>query len=204
MPPRKAWVTATTPSRLTASTRCQKPGSVSRKGIVSSQPAQLTTAHTGPTSAASRAAAAASVTSSSATPSPGATSAPTTRRPASARAAAVARPIPEAAPVTTATRGTLTDMTIPHLSGGCGCGAGRFGATEPPGPALYCHCTRCQRRTGTASSAQMRVAPGSVRVLEGEELLRAWEPEGGAPKAFCSACGSALFSYAPGTTDVGG
>src|SRR3954449_4908927 len=90
------------------------------------------------------------------------------------------------------------------LTGGCGCGAVRFELTEPPVTALYCHCTRCQRRTGTASSAQMRVKPGSVRLLEGEELVRAWEPEGGAPKAFCSACGSALFSYAPGTADIGG
>src|SRR5258705_13181037 len=90
------------------------------------------------------------------------------------------------------------------LAGGCGCGAVRFELTEPPLTALYCHCTRCQRRTGTASSAQMRVPPGSVRIVTGEELLRAWEPEGGAPKAFCSACGSALFSYAPGTREPGG
>jgi hypothetical protein len=90
------------------------------------------------------------------------------------------------------------------LTGGCGCGAVRFELTEPPLSALYCHCTRCQRRTGTGSSAQMRVPPDAVRILQGEELLRAWEPEGGAPKAFCSACGSALFSYAPGTTQVGG
>ena len=90
------------------------------------------------------------------------------------------------------------------LTGGCGCGAVRFELTEPPVTALYCHCTRCQRRTGTASSAQMRVAPGSIRITQGEEKIRAWEPPGGAPKAFCSECGSALFSYVPGTSDVGG
>src|SRR4051812_5853909 len=95
-------------------------------------------------------------------------------------------------------------MTDPPLTGACGCGAIRFALTAPPTTALYCHCTCCQRRTGTASSAQVRVEPGSVEILAGEELLAAWEPPDGAPKAFCSACGSALFSFAPGTREVGG
>ena len=90
----------------------------------------------------------------------------------------------------------------PH-TGGCLCGAVRF-EVDDLGPASYCHCTRCQRRTGTGSSAQVRVPRGSVSVLQGEELLRAWEPPGGAPKVFCGACGSHLFSYVPGTREVGG
>ena len=84
------------------------------------------------------------------------------------------------------------------LSGGCACGGVRFELTEQPLTALYCHCTRCQRRTGTASSTQMRVPPGSVRILQGEELLKAWEPPGGLGKVFCSACGSSLFASPPG------
>ena len=80
------------------------------------------------------------------------------------------------------------------LTGGCLCGAVRFEVTEPPLYASYCHCTRCQRRTGTASSAQVRIAPGSLRVTGGQELLRAFEPPDGAPKVFCSACGGALWS----------
>ena len=36
----------------------------------------------------------------------------------------------------------------------------------------YCHCTRCQRRTGTAASAQARLAPGSFRITQGEELVK--------------------------------
>ncbi len=80
------------------------------------------------------------------------------------------------------------------LTGRCLCGAVRFEVTEPPLYASYCHCTRCQRRTGTASSAQVRIAPGSLRVTGGQELLRAFEPPNGAPKVFCSACGGALWS----------
>lgn len=80
------------------------------------------------------------------------------------------------------------------LKGSCLCGQVRFEVTEPPITASYCHCTRCQKRTGTASSVQARIVPGSLNILSGEELIRAYEPEDGAPKHFCSACGSALWS----------
>lgn len=80
------------------------------------------------------------------------------------------------------------------LTGGCLCGGVRFELDEAPVFASYCHCTRCQRRTGTAASAQARIVPGSLRILSGEELLGAFEPEDGAPKVFCTACGTALWS----------
>jgi len=83
------------------------------------------------------------------------------------------------------------------LTGGCLCGAVRFEVDEPPISANYCHCTRCQRRTGTAASAQARIVPGSLRIISGEELVRAFKPEDGFPKEFCSACGSALWSRNP-------
>jgi hypothetical protein len=88
------------------------------------------------------------------------------------------------------------------LTGGCLCGGVRFEVTEAPVSAGYCHCTRCQRRTGTAASAQARIAPGSLRVIAGEELVRAYEPPGGFAKAFCSACGSALWSRRPDDAEV--
>ena len=88
------------------------------------------------------------------------------------------------------------------MTGGCLCGAVRFEISEPPISASYCHCTRCQRRTGTAASAQARIVPGSLRVVSGEELVRAFEPEDGFPKEFCSACGSALWSRNPDNPDA--
>jgi hypothetical protein len=88
------------------------------------------------------------------------------------------------------------------LTGGCLCGGVRFEVTEPLVSAGYCHCTRCQRRTGTAASAQARAAPGSLRILSGEELLRAWEPEGGFAKVFCSACGAHVWSRHPTDRDT--
>jgi hypothetical protein len=83
------------------------------------------------------------------------------------------------------------------LRGGCLCGGVRFEVTEPLVSSSYCHCTRCQRRTGTAASAQARVAPGSLVITQGDELVRAYEPDDGWAKLFCSNCGSSLFSRNP-------
>jgi hypothetical protein len=83
------------------------------------------------------------------------------------------------------------------LTGGCGCGAVRFEVTEPLVSANYCHCTRCQRRTGTAASANASPARGSFHITQGEEHLKAWRPPNGFEKIFCAECGSALFSRDP-------
>jgi hypothetical protein len=80
------------------------------------------------------------------------------------------------------------------LQGGCLCGAVRYEITGPFLTAGYCHCTRCQRRSGNAASANARVARTDFRLLAGEQALRAYRPEDGAPKVFCSLCGSAVFS----------
>jgi hypothetical protein len=80
------------------------------------------------------------------------------------------------------------------LGGGCMCGGVRFEVTAPLQFAGYCHCTRCQRRTGTAAAVSARIAPGSLRILKGGELIRIYRPPDGFEKVFCSECGSALWS----------
>jgi hypothetical protein len=88
------------------------------------------------------------------------------------------------------------------LTGGCLCGGVRFRVDAPLVVATYCHCTRCQRRTGTAASAQARIQPGSLTVTQGEELIRTYAPPDGFPKLFCGACGSALWSQSPDDPEV--
>ena len=90
----------------------------------------------------------------------------------------------------------------PVLTGHCGCEGVQFEIDAPLVAAGYCHCTRCQRRTGGGASATARVAPGSLCVVAGEELLASWDPPDGFSKIFCSACGSALFGSAPGTDEI--
>ena len=85
------------------------------------------------------------------------------------------------------------------LTGGCNCGAVRFEIAAPLVSAVYCHCTRCQRRTGTAASASAVTEPDSFRIVQGEDRLGAWKPQEGAEKWFCRDCGSALFAQNPTT-----
>jgi hypothetical protein len=86
----------------------------------------------------------------------------------------------------------------PSLQGGCLCGGVRFELTAPPAAAGYCHCTRCQRRTGTSSSAQAWIDGATFRLVRGEQLVKAWRhPDGGFEKAFCGECGAHLFARNP-------
>jgi hypothetical protein len=73
----------------------------------------------------------------------------------------------------------------------------RFEITAPLLSAGYCHCAHCQRRTGTASSANGRVPQEGFSLLHGIEELRSYQPPVGVPKLFCATCGSALFSGDP-------
>ncbi|QEC46457.1 GFA family protein [Baekduia soli] len=99
----------------------------------------------------------------------------------------------------------MSDDAIPApslpLTGGCGCGAVRFEIDEPLVGAAYCHCTRCQHRSGTGFQASARAAPGSVRLTAGEEHLRAWSP-GGLDKVFCALCGSAVLARQAGSGEI--
>jgi hypothetical protein len=87
-------------------------------------------------------------------------------------------------------------VTLP-LTGGCGCGLVRFEIDSPLVAAGYCHCTRCQHRTGTATQASARLTPGSLKILSGEEHLRGWNAGSGLEKVFCGECGSAVFARDP-------
>jgi hypothetical protein len=89
-------------------------------------------------------------------------------------------------------------MSMPALVGSCGCGVVRFEVTEPLLGAVYCHCTRCQKRSGTAFQASALAAPGSVTVVQGAEHLRDWRP-GGLAKTYCGRCGAHVFARDPET-----
>jgi hypothetical protein len=78
------------------------------------------------------------------------------------------------------------------------CGAVRFEVSEPLVGAAYCHCKRCQRRTGTAFSVTGLTQPGSFAVTQGDDRVKAYEPgDGGWRKSFCGDCGSQLFTINP-------
>lgn len=98
----------------------------------------------------------------------------------------------------------MSDDAGRALTGHCMCGAVSFEVAGQLGPAGYCHCTRCQRRSGSAAGAAVVVPPdtASVRVVAGSEHIRTWQPGSGNPKCFCGICGGGLWSIRRGTDHI--
>lgn len=74
--------------------------------------------------------------------------------------------------------------------GACLCGAVEYEARDPEGMG-YCHCTRCQRWTGS-SLVGVLVDRNNFEITKGQDAVRRYESEF-APRHFCSNCGSSLY-----------
>jgi hypothetical protein len=79
------------------------------------------------------------------------------------------------------------------LAGSCLCGAVRFEVTEPFERVTACHCTSCKKISGGAGTVSGRARSAAIRILEGRDLIRTYQPSEGSAKSFCSECGSNLF-----------
>lgn len=86
----------------------------------------------------------------------------------------------------------MTEPDFTPLLGGCGCGNVRFEIDAPLIAAAYCHCTRCQHRSGAGAGASALVTPGSFTLIAGADRLGGWWAGDALEKAFCSDCGSAI------------
>lgn len=76
----------------------------------------------------------------------------------------------------------------------CRCGALTATCTGEPVRVSVCHCLACQRRTGSAFSAQARWPEAQVSVTGEARLWSRTGDEGGACEyGFCPACGSTVF-----------
>ncbi len=65
--------------------------------------------------------------------------------------------------------------------------------TEPFVTVAQCHCASCKKLSGGYGTVSGRARTDTIRILEGEDLLRSFEPDEGSSKTFCSRCGSNLF-----------
>ncbi|HWM88202.1 MAG TPA: GFA family protein [Kofleriaceae bacterium] len=89
------------------------------------------------------------------------------------------------------------------MTGQCFCGGVAFEFDGPVSNIEFCHCTRCQRATGSAFSAEFRVRAEDFRWLRGQELISHCdapvlrEPPG-YRRAFCKNCGSQVPIGFPG------
>lgn len=79
--------------------------------------------------------------------------------------------------------------------GGCTCGAIRYRLSGEPVFLTICHCSECQRQSGSAFGMSLRMRRGDVAVTKGE--LKRWTriADNGNPVglAFCSECGTRIW-----------
>jgi hypothetical protein len=83
-------------------------------------------------------------------------------------------------------------MPTETLKGSCLCGAVKFEVTPPLSGFRYCHCSRCQKASGSAHAANIFLPQGQMKWLAGEKLITKFD----VPDAkrfsvwFCSKCGT--------------
>jgi hypothetical protein len=88
----------------------------------------------------------------------------------------------------------LTMSQAMTTTGGCLCGGVRYEIEGALAPIQLCHCTQCRKAQGTAFAANIPVALSRFCLLKGRDLLREYESSPGKYRAFCSHCGSPVFS----------
>lgn len=80
------------------------------------------------------------------------------------------------------------------MKGSCLCGSVNYQIEGPFKIFQYCHCSRCQKFTGSAHAANIFVSPNKFTWLSGENCVVRFEPEETKYFAtcFCKQCGSSL------------
>lgn len=79
--------------------------------------------------------------------------------------------------------------------GGCLCGSVRYTLTADPLMVAICHCTHCQRTSGSSFSINVMMAAANVDV-QGAPAVYLDRAESGTPvrRCFCANCGSSVMS----------
>jgi len=87
------------------------------------------------------------------------------------------------------------------LPGGCQCGAVRYRVTGRPLTFYACHCTDCQRQSGSAFGESMLIGLDDLTV-EGETAAFTFinAAGNGSERTFCPACGTRLWHLREGGT----
>ena len=89
-------------------------------------------------------------------------------------------------------------MILPQ-TGGCQCGKLRYEITQAPHMICTCHCTKCQRFTGSAFSIAMLVdVPAFHLTGEPRALLNTADSGRSVSRWVCPECGSWICSAGPG------
>jgi hypothetical protein len=90
--------------------------------------------------------------------------------------------------------------------GGCLCGRVRYESAGDPVFSLQCHCRDCQRASGTAFVAAMRVPAAGFRVTQGtpKRYVTKSDAANEVTRSFCGDCGSPLYIQVATRPDIVG
>jgi hypothetical protein len=84
----------------------------------------------------------------------------------------------------------------------CLCEGVKFRITGELAPIQLCQCSQCRRAQGTPFATNMPVARADFHLDRGAELLNEYESSPGKKRAFCSRCGSPVYSRRDEIPDV--
>jgi hypothetical protein len=86
----------------------------------------------------------------------------------------------------------MSDWNLPW-EGGCRCGQVRMKISAPPLLTMACHCTGCQRMTGSAFSLSVAVPSAGFEVARGEPVIGGLHGDD-VHHYFCPHCMSWMFT----------
>jgi len=97
----------------------------------------------------------------------------------------------------------MGDVTLP-LNGGCQCSALRYQVTTPPMMIYACHCTTCQKQTGSAFVLSAIINEATFSFSAGEPSKFEWTSDAGNRRYgyFCKDCGNRVANGQTPTSGV--
>lgn len=77
------------------------------------------------------------------------------------------------------------------ITGGCQCAALRYEVVAPPLMIYACHCTNCQRISGSAFAISVTITEDALRFTSGQPSIVEWRSDAGNGRfgKFCGECG---------------
>lgn len=94
-------------------------------------------------------------------------------------------------------------MTTP-LTGGCMCGAIRYTLDAPVTELRACHCTTCQKGSGTEGSVNAVIPAAAFKLTKGTPKCHPTQADSGRTlnRYFCGDCGSPIYSQRTTALDM--
>ncbi|HJV83257.1 GFA family protein [Noviherbaspirillum sp.] len=88
------------------------------------------------------------------------------------------------------------------IEGSCLCGGVRYRYEGEFSTITVCHCSDCRKAQGSTSVVAAPIDAARLQWLQGQGLITEYASSPGKMRAFCSRCGTPLYSRRDGSPDV--